>query len=335
MKFQLSISIKQGRLFYSWILLLLLAPTVKQGFAQVSGTNGGNTTLQAVQVKYGLDPATPLLKRVSKTPDDVLERFKEAGISPTEHMLTDEEISTVESAIAMLPPLHQRVLQQHLKSFSFLDNMPNTALTSPVAGDEAVKLYHITFRAGLLHQTVSEWMTQKESNLFVEDDSAITISIQAGLLNAMTYILLHEGTHVVDGSLHLLAMDTVAGKPGMNSFTTNFSKGIWKDISTHEWHFTDSFVVKNRFRSKGRQFRKAEAGNVYKALIRTPFASFYSTASWHEDLAELVTLYHLTQKYGQPFRIIIAVHGKEIAAFEPMKSRFVRRRFRLLHRFYR
>jgi hypothetical protein len=335
MTFQLLINMKRDYLFFSWVLLLLFASSVQQGLAQVPGNKGAVTTLQAVQEKYGLDPATPLLKRVTKTPDDILERFKEAGMSPTEHVLTSEEINTVESAIDMLPPLHQRVLRQHLKSFSFLDNMPNTALTSPVTGDEAVKLYHITFRAGLLHQTISEWMMQKESSLFAQDDSAITISIQAGLLNAMTYILLHEGTHVVDGSLGLLAIDTAAGKPHMNSFTKRFSKGIWKDMSTHAWHFTDSLVARNRFRRNGRPFQPAEAVDVYQALIRTPFASFYSTASWHEDLAELVTLYHLTQKCGQPFRIIVSANEKEIARYEPMKSGFVKRRFRLLRRFYR
>lgn len=176
---------------------------------------------------------------------------------------------------------------------------------------------------------------QKESGLFVRGDSAITVSIQAGLLNAMNYILLHEGTHVVDGSLGLLAIDSAVGKPHRNSFTTNFAKGIWKDMSTHEWHFTDSLVTSNRFRPDGRPFQPAEVVAVYQALIRTPFASFYSTASWHEDLAELVTLYHLTQKCGQPFRIIVSANGKEIAGFEPMESRLVKRRFRLLRRFYR
>lgn len=335
MKFPMLVNVKQDSLFFSRVLLLLFAFAKQPAFAQLPGNEGGPANLPAVQAKYGLDPATPLLQRVSKTPDDILARFKEAGMSPTEHVLTGEEIRTVESAIDMLPPLHQRVLRQHLKSFSFLDNMPNTALTSPVTGDEAVKLYHITFRAGLLHQTISEWMMQKESSLFAQDDSAITISIQAGLLNAMTYILLHEGTHVVDGSLGLLAIDTAAGKPHMNSFTKHFSKGIWKDMSTHAWQFTDSLVTSNRFRRNGRPFQPAEAVAVYQALIRTPFASFYSTASWHEDLAELVTLYHLTQKCGQPFRIIVSANGKEVAGFEPMESRLVKRRFRLLRRFYR
>ncbi|MDF2385370.1 hypothetical protein JMG10_28150 [Nostoc ellipsosporum NOK] len=335
MKLSMLVKVKQNGLFFSWILLLLFAFTMQPGFAQLPGNEGGPTNLPGVQAKYGLDPATPLLKRVSKTPDHILERFKEAGMSPTEHVLTTEEISIVDSAIARLPPLHKRVLRQHLKSFSFLDNMPNTALTSPVTGDEMIKLYHITFRAGLLHQTISEWMSQKENSLFVQGDSTITLSIQAGLLNAMNYILLHEGTHVVDGSLGLLAIDTAAGRLHLNSFTTNFSKGIWKDMSTHEWFFTDSLVTRNRFRPDGRPFQPAEAVDVYEALIRTPFASFYSTASWHEDLAELVTLYHLTQKCGQPFRIIVSANGKEIAGFEPMESRFVKRRFRILRRFYR
>ena len=134
--------------------------------------------LEAVQKKYGLNSGKPLTQRVERTPDDVIKMFREAGMSPTEHQLTKEEVSIVASAFAVLPPLHQRVLKQHLKSISFLDNMPNTALTSLITDKENVNLYHITFRAGILHQTVSDWVTEKERKCFTADPS-ISVTIQA------------------------------------------------------------------------------------------------------------------------------------------------------------
>lgn len=208
--------------------------------------------------------------------------------------------------------------------------MPNTALTAPVTKDEGVSLYHIAFRSGILHQTISEWITWKERTCFAGGDSAITVSVQAGILSALTYLMLHEGTHVVDGSLHLISTDTV--QP--NAFTKAFAKGIWKNIFTHKWSFKDSIVVKSPFRPNGRRFLTTEATSVYKGLSQTPFVSLYSTASWHEDLAELLTVYHLTDILRQPFRFVVSQNGKEIFSYEPMNNIWVKKRTGLLKRFY-
>ncbi|TFF37360.1 hypothetical protein E2R66_12540 [Mucilaginibacter psychrotolerans] len=263
-----------------------------------------------------------------------MQKFRDAGMSPTAHQLTNEERKTIAAAFATLPPLHQRVLKQHLKSISFLDNMPNTALTSPVTTVEGINLYHITFRAGILHQTISEWVTEKERTCFARGDSTITVSVEAGMLSALTYIALHEGTHVVDGSLHLIATDTIAGQSAPNTFTKSFAQGIWKNINTPEWPVTDSMVLKSRFRAGGRRFLTTEAAKVYTALSQTPFVSQYSTASWHEDLAEILTVYHLTHVLKQPFRLVVSQNGKPVFSYDPMSSASVKKRSEILKRFY-
>ncbi|WP_454802151.1 hypothetical protein [Mucilaginibacter phyllosphaerae] len=305
-----------------------------QCFAQNKKILTSTLKLHDVQRQYGLSPNSTLLSRVTTTPDEIIKHFREAGMSPTEHQLTREERKIIAAAIAALPPLHQKVLKQHLKSISFLDNMPNTALTSPITEGEGINLYHITFRAGVLHQTISEWVTEKERTCFAGGDSSITVSVQAGMLSALTYIMLHEGTHVVDGSLHLISADTVAGHPQPNAFTKGLTQGTWKDISTHEWPVTDSTLLKNRFRPGGRRFLTTEAVQVYAGLSQTPFVSLYSTASWHEDLAELLTVYHLTNRLKQPFRFVVKQNGKEIFGYKPMNSVVVKRRTGLLKRFY-
>lgn len=253
-------------------------------------------------------------------------------MSPTAHKLTPNEISIVAKAFKVLPPLHQVVLKQHSKSISFLDNMPNTALTSPVTKDGEPNLYHITFRAGILHQNISEWVTEKELTCFAGSDSSISVSIQAGLLSALTYVMIHEGTHVVDGSLHLIAVDSA--KAQLNNFTTNFAKGVWKNINTPDFPFKDSTVVKSRFRPGGHRFSFTEAATVYTQLSQTPFVSFYSTASWHEDLAELLTIYHLAQKMKQPFRVIVKQNGKQVTAYQPINNPLIQARTPVLLKFY-
>ena len=47
-----------------------------------------------------------------------------------------------------------------------------------------------------------------------------------------------------------------------------------------------------------------------------PFASLYAMASWFEDLAEPVTIYHLTQKMNQPFRVVVRKNNLEVIRFE-------------------
>nr|WP_303626615.1 hypothetical protein [Ferruginibacter sp. HRS2-29] len=308
-------------------LSALLLVNLNTGFAQPKA-------LRDVQRKYGLNPREALFSRVTTTPDDVLKMFRDAGMSPTEHPLTKAEKAIIVNAFAALTPLHQRVLKQHLKSISFLDNMPNTALTSPVTKDDSINLYHITFRAGILHQKISEWATEKELTCYENKDTSYRVSIQAGLMSAFTYVLLHEGTHVVDGSVHLIATDTVTGKTLPGTFGEDLSKGIWANINTVAWPLKDSLVVKNRFRPGGRRFATSEATEVYQALGNTPFVSLYATASWHEDLAELVTVYHLTQQLNQPFKVVVVKDGKQTGQYEPMKNPLTDKRKKLLSLFY-
>ncbi|GAA4326656.1 hypothetical protein GCM10023149_29590 [Mucilaginibacter gynuensis] len=315
--------------------LFILSQFASQSFAQRGKQVDNTKILRSVQKKYGLDPDQPLEKRIEKTPDSVIKMFRDAGMSPTAHILTEEEINIVAAAVAALPPLHRRVLKQHLKSISFLDNMPNTALTAPITNKESAKLYHITFRAGILHQSISDWVTGKERTCFAVGDSTISISIQAGLLSALTYVMLHEGTHVVDGSVGLLSTDTIQGRPVANQFRDKFAKNIWGNFRLPVWQFADSLAAKSIFRPSGRRFALNEAERVYKGLAQMPFVSLYSTASWHEDLAELLTIYHLTKVLHQPFQVVVTKNGRQDYRFEPMSSPAVKHRVEQLERFYR
>ena len=154
--------------------------------------------------RHGLDPTTSLESRVKETPPSVLKMFEGlGGAAPTAHALTDAERRKLSAAFAALPPLHRRVLGDRLRSVSFLDGMPNTALTSTVNPDEPYPLFDITIRAAILGQDVSEWLTEKERTCFDAAGSPLRVAIDAGKLDAILYVLLHEGTHVVDSCLRM------------------------------------------------------------------------------------------------------------------------------------
>jgi hypothetical protein len=261
-----------------------------------------------------------LTARVKDASPKVLQMFREAGMSPKQHVLSPAERLKVSNAFALLPPLHQSVLKAHLRSINFLDDMPNTALTSKLNPDDKFTLYDITFRAAILQQNLTQWITEKERSCFRADDPALSVSILAGEMDAIAYILMHEATHVVDGSLEILPKNEI-------------TKGVWLDRTTIAPAYHTPLLDSTRYRG-GKQLASQQALAVYQALRNTPFVSLYSTSSQHEDLAEFLTVYDFTQKIKQPFRIVISKNGREIFSYEPMKSKLVSKRIRYLAPFY-
>lgn len=283
-----------------------------------------------VQKEYGLNPDTPLISRISPPPARVLTIFRNAGMNPTEHELTPEEYKKVASTLEKLPPLLQSVMKDHLASISFVDNMPNNALTSTLNRDDSFKVFNITIRAGILNQNVSEWLTAKEKTCFDMTDSDWNVAVDAGKLEALLYLLLHEGTHVADGALLMTPLPEDTTGFAKNGFTS----GIWEQRTKLAAKYSNETLENTRFRT-GKTVLASKAPELYQALQKTPFVSLYSLSSTHEDLAEYLSVFHFTQKLGQPFRITVSQANKEVYTLEPMKSGQVKNRISPVKQFYR
>ena len=288
--------------------------------------------------RHGMDPSTSLESRIGATPASVLELFKADGFpAPSAHALTESEQDQLRSAIAALPPLHRRILRERLRTLSFLDGMPNTALTSTVNPGEPFRLYDITFNAAILRQNVSEWLTKKERTCFDAAGSRLSVSIDAGTkLEALVYVLLHEATHVVDGCLQITPALNPSGRPSGSGkpAATAFTEGIWIELSRPVPRYQDPLRESGPFHGKGRAIPVDRAKEVYEALRKTPFVSLYGGRNWLDDLAEYVTVYHLNQVLNQPFRIVVRDGEKPIFEYEPMKSDLVRGRVGQMKRYY-
>lgn len=109
-------------------------------------------TLMKVHQEFELDPQQALIKRIRPTSGTRLKKFKEAGMSPTEHTLSVSERSQLKKVFAALPPLQKTVLRHHLRSINFLDNMPNIALTSTLNFGSEFPFFDITIRVTLLRR---------------------------------------------------------------------------------------------------------------------------------------------------------------------------------------
>ena len=176
--------------------------------------------------RFGLDPASSLASRVGETPASVLEMFAEPGTpAPTPHVLTPGERKQLSQALDALTPLQQRVLRERFRRLSFLDGMPNTALTSTVNPDGDYKLYDITFRASIFRQNMSEWLTEKR-RIFDAAGSTLEVSVEAGALPAIVGALLHEATHIVDSSLRITPALASKGQPAGDPASSTFTRGV-------------------------------------------------------------------------------------------------------------
>jgi hypothetical protein len=283
---------------------------------------------------YGIDPSTPLESRIGETPTTVLKMFADAEqAKPTAHVLTDTERRKVKAALGVLTPLHRRILRERLRSISFLDGMPNTALTSTVNPNEPYKVFDLIIRAGILDEDVSEFLTQKERTCFETAGSSLSVSIEGGALDAIVYVLLHEATHMADASLGIMFGTGPNNRPE-GSPASSFADGIWSERLTPAPEHRDALLETIRFRAGGKVLNVSHAQEVYQALSRTPFVSLYASGNWHDDLAEFVAWYHLTQRLKQPYRLEIRKNAKIIYTYEPMESHLVRGRFNQMSRFY-
>lgn len=270
-------------------------------------------------------------QRIQAAPKSVFISFRNTGMMPVNHKLTSVEIEKVNHAFALLTPLHQRILKQHLQSISFMDNMPNTALTSKVNTGGATKMFNITFRASLLDENISQWATWKENTCFQQEaDSSYRVRVDGGNMDAIIYVLMHEATHIVDAVLNINPHPAEANavvKP------TLFMKDVWRMMNVPAETYIDSLLEQTRFRS-GKLVPISLAPEVYSKLSKTPFPSLYAMAACFEDIAEMATIYHLTAKLHQPFYIIVTKNNVELARFEPIKNPIVTQRFDQLAAFY-
>jgi hypothetical protein len=288
--------------------------------------------------RHGLDPGAPLESRVRSAPESVLRLFRDAGrAAPKAHPLTEAERTRVKFALQSLPPLHRRILRERLRGVSFLEGMPNTALTSTVNPGDAFRLFDITVNASILPQGVSDWLTQKERTCFDARGSPLRVSVDAGTrYDALSYVLLHEATHIVDFTERITPPVSAEGRRWAADArpVTPFTEGIWSDLSLPSPPFRDPLLARVRFYSAGGALPIDKAPQVYAALRRTPFVSLYGGRNAMDDLAEYVSVYHLAEVLKQPYRIVIRRGRDEVFAYEPMKSGLVRRRIGQMQRFY-
>jgi hypothetical protein len=263
------------------------------------------------------DVTLPLTSRVAPPGQDVIAAFESAGLRDVRvHVMTPAELTQVEAALAALPALHRAVLKNKLRHLSFVDGIPGegSGLTSKV-GDTGQ--FDITLRASLLGESLSAFLTAKERRLFEADGSGDSVTVEATGVDALTYVLLHEATHVVDASIGITSKQS-----------SPFVKDIWEGRTALVPQFAGSPVATTMFRG-GRPIPVSQAVVIYDALAHSPFISLYATAAAPEDLAELVAWHEVSKRHGSALTItVLDANGVSVKRYEPLGFSAVKVRMR-------
>jgi hypothetical protein len=257
-----------------------------------------------------------LMARVGPPSDVALDDFKKAGMEEIRpHTLTASERAKMEAVLASLPDLTRHVLEKKLHTLAFVDGVPGegTGLTSESA---KTGLYDITLRASLLDESLSTFLTTKERRVFTADGSGLTVAVKGIGTDALTYVLLHESTHVVDRSC------SITSAPH-----SRVIQGIWTSPHSMVPQLASSAAAATYFRG-GRPLGFGQAATVYDALAQTPFVSLYATASEQEDLAELVAWREVMKQHGGNLIIEVSnARGETVRRWEPLTFPGVQKRF--------
>ncbi len=249
------------------------------------------------------------------------------------------ERAVIREGLQRLPPLHRDVLKRRVLAFYFIEDFASNGLADWVLGPDGALYCFLAFHPRSLRMSAREIIEQREMTNFIPDDSGLRIEIEAGgAESAWTYLALHELTHAIDYTMRVTPYTEPASRELQQRIapTANLAAGYWQDYNRprEEYDFPLRAQLSFYGFGGGPKMPLARATELYQQLARTPFVSTYGAKIWAEDAAELVSMYHLTERLGYPYKIRVSAPGAAVYEYEPMKNPLVRARFDALQVFY-
>lgn len=299
---------------------------------------------------YAFDPATPLHRRVGPAPEAVLAYVRDLDGRPDyrPYRPTAAEARLIRRSLDRLPPRIKRNLERRGLGIYFIDDfltsgMTDWAIASTRPDEGPARIYsYMIFHAKTLKTSMQAILNQRERTCFRDDASGVRVRIRVdGGENAFTYLLMHEAVHALDYSERISPYVESTVRPFQESVPRDAGAGdfidrVWSDYREPRSGF--DFPGRERvtfygFRG-GPKLSLAEAPEIYRGLAKSPFVSLYGSQMWPEDLAELVSMYYLTDALGRDYSIEIERGGESVAKFHPMRFPKVRERTRELSRHF-
>ncbi|MBN2080448.1 MAG: hypothetical protein JW838_15865 [Spirochaetes bacterium] len=287
---------------------------------------------------YSFNAALPLGERLLDPPSVVIEAWKKFDKREDymPHRFSVNERMMFTRNLKHLPPLNKKILEERLIGFYFIDNFLGSAAADWVL-DENKKLYfYIIFNPKVLTMSLSEVLTWREQSCFIPE-SGYSVEVDCGKgHDGILYALLHETTHVVDYTLKITPYVEKEMVPflHLSEESTGFVRGIWKDIGTTEVEYAYRKNLAFYGLGGGPKIHLPDAEKIYREFCESPFVSLYGSMTWAEDIADMVTFYHLTEKMHLPYAVRFFKGKRELFRCDPMEKVAVRKRLAHMERFY-
>lgn len=292
------------------LLLLLLA-------CPLAARAAGEPDLNKLE-SYGFDPSVPL-PRVKPIPPWLLKAWAETDEAPYEaYTPTAAETAMVAAAFGGLPEPMKRTLSERMIGVYFVKGLKGNGLTNWVLDPSSRTYVYMILNPAGFRQTLSELMTERDQTLFT---GQAALSVEAGRKKGILYSVAHESAHAFDYVKNV----TPFTEPGLG-LVLNPDAGshqgwdVWADYAEPRPAADYPLRAKLHFYGFGDpEIAPAQAAELCAQWAASPFASFYGSRSWAEDMAELFVLRHLTQDLKQPLRRTCA--GKSYSPWDDPKVR--------------
>jgi hypothetical protein len=258
---------------------------------------------------FDYDPGRPLMERVGDAPDFVITylRNMDGKTDYRPYRLTSQERALLSNNLTLLPARMRSVFEGSLVAIYFIENFTGSGMADYVLDRKGRLKTVLYINPATMKNDISKWLTFKENSCFSPDAKA-SVRVWCGTNHTgLLYILLHEGTHIVDyvDAVTPFVEKSLIGIGRQGKGAGAFIKGVWKNYKTplKKYDYPGRTEVDFYGLAGGPHLALTNAASLYWSVEKTPFASIYGSMNWAEDLAEFVTFYHLVEVLGLPYEI--------------------------------
>ncbi|MBI5882987.1 MAG: hypothetical protein HZB91_07780 [Elusimicrobia bacterium] len=306
-------------------IFLGIGPSAAQNDAPTPEERRQFMSQPQLQLKsYIFDPKTPLESRIGPCQDFLVKLMREFDDRPDYQAYepTPEERALLVGHVQGLPQGMRKAFQERLVGLCFIKPFTGNGMASWLVDEDKNLFVNIILNPAGFEKSLSAVLTARDASLF-KGDAGVKLDCgdkDKGIL----YTLLHEGTH---------AFDYIRGiTPYVDdSLTYMLREGKGLDAKWDVWDGYSKpgkeadFPMRKKLKffslGGGPLLKPKEAGEAYRQLARSPFASLYGSQSWAEDAADMGVFYHLTQKLKQPCRVTVpGPEGSKPLRFGIMES---------------
>ena len=279
-----------------------------------------------------IDLSVPLEKRIQTAQADVISWLISFGLSDNyrPYMPQAEEKRLFAGYAQLLPDKFRQTMKEKVIAIFFIENFEGGGMTMHDFDRNGNMYMVLFFNPEILRRTLSEWINLRENSYF-EDAPGVTVAAEcSGNYYALLHTLTHEASHVYDFYHHA----TPFTEPELQSkgapLKTDFTDTVWE---AHSRPLEDY-----DFPHRGELFAwglgpvqsKSLAMDIYRSLLKTPFASLYGAQNWAEDFAETFTWFYLERYLGVTYRFSVKKNdgiNEETQLFEPVLNPLLKARY--------